>query len=84
MKAKKEQISLKKKAEKAMTKVEVTVPFYEGIVIIGEESYTEWKGSWTKLKKILIEGQKTNKQQSLAEKEFQSEISKQCSEEDFG
>ena len=45
MKAKKEQISLKKKAEKAMTKVEVTVPFYEGIVIIGEESYTEWKGS---------------------------------------
>ena len=76
MKAKKEQISLKKEAEKAMRKAEVTVPFYEGIVIIGEESYTEWKGSWTKLKKILIEGQKTNQQQSLAEKEFQSEISK--------
>ena len=65
-----------KRTEKAMRKVEVTVPFYEGIVIIGEESYTEWKGSWTKLKKILIEGQKTNQQQSLAEKEFQSEISK--------
>ena len=53
MKAKKEQISLKKEAEKAMRKAEVTVPFYEGIVIIGEESYTEWKGSWTKLKKDL-------------------------------
>ena len=80
----KEQISLKKEAEKAMRKVEVTVSFDEGSVIIGEESYTEWKGAWKKLKKILIEGQKRNKQQSLAEKELQSEILKQYSEEDSG
>ena len=32
--------------------------------------------------KILNEGQESNKQQSLAEKELQSEISKQDSEED--
>ena len=51
----KEQISLKKEAEKAMRKVEVTVSFDEGSVIIGEESYTEWKGAWKKLEKILIE-----------------------------
>ena len=67
-----------------MRKVEVTVSFDEGSVIIGEESYTEWKGAWKKLKKILIEGQKRNKQQSLAEKELQSEIPKQYSEEDSG
>ena len=54
--SRKEQISLKKEAEKAMRKVEVTVSFDEGSVIIGEESYTEWKGVWRKLKKILIEG----------------------------
>ena len=82
--SRKEQISLKKEAEKAMRKVEVTVSFDEGSVIIGEESYTEWKGAWKKLKKILIEGQKRNKQQSLAEKELQSEIPKQYSEEDSG
>ena len=80
----KEQISLKKEAEKAIRKVEVTVSFDEGSVIIGEESYTEWKGAWKKLKKILIEGQKRNKQQCLAEKELQSEIPNQYSEEDSG
>ena len=37
------QISLKREAEKAMRKVEVTVSFHEGGVIIGEEIYTEWK-----------------------------------------
>ena len=37
----KEQISFKKEAEKAMRKVEVTVSFDEGSVIIGEESYAE-------------------------------------------
>ena len=42
----KEQISLKKEAEKAMRKVEVTVSFDEGSVIIGKESYTESKGAW--------------------------------------
>ena len=40
-----------------MRKVEVTVSFDEGSVIIGEESYTKLKGAWKKLKKILIEGQ---------------------------
>ena len=48
--------------------VYVTTSFDEGSVIIGEESYTEWKEGWEKLRKILTEGQKTNKQQSLAEK----------------
>ena len=37
----KEQISLKKEAEKAIIIVEVTVLFYEASVIIGEVSYTE-------------------------------------------
>ena len=80
----KEQISLKKEAEKAMRKVEVTVSFDEGSVIVGEKSYTDWKGAWKKLEKILTEGQKSNKQKSLAEKELQSEIPKKYSEEDPG
>ena len=79
----KRQISLKKEAEKVMRKVEVTVSFHEG-VIIGEEIYTEWKEAQKKLKNILTEGQKRNKQQTLAEIEFQSEIPKQYSEEDSG
>ena len=37
----KKQISLKKKAEKAMRKVEVPVSFDEASVIIGEKNYTE-------------------------------------------
>ena len=36
----------------------MTVSFDEGIVILGEESYTEWKEGWKKLKTILTEGQK--------------------------
>ena len=64
-----------------MRKVEVTVSFDEGSLTIGEESYTEWKERCKKLKKILTEGQKRNKQQSSAEKELQSEISKQYSED---
>ena len=47
----KEQISLKKEAEKTMRKVEVTVSFDEGSVIVGEESYTEWKKGWKKTEK---------------------------------
>ena len=62
-----------------MRKVEVTVSFDEGSVIIGEESYIDWKEAWKKLTKILTEGQKRNKQQILAEKELQSEIPKQYS-----
>ena len=56
------QISLKMEAEKAMRKVELTVLFDEGNVIIGTGSYTEWKEAWKKLKKILTEGRKRNKQ----------------------
>ena len=67
-----------------MRKVEVTVSFDEVSVIIGEESYIDWKEAWKKLKQILTEGQKRNKQQILAEKELQSEIPKQYSEEDCG
>ena len=32
--------------------------FDEGIAIIDEESYTEWKEGWKKLEKILTEGEK--------------------------
>ena len=39
----KEQISLKKKAEKEMRKVKINVSFEKGSVIIGKENYTEWK-----------------------------------------
>ena len=82
--SRKEQTSLQKEAEKAMRKVQETVSFDEGSVIIGKESYTEWKGAWKKMKKILIEGQKRNKQQRLAEKELQSEIPWQYIKEDSG
>ena len=54
--------------------------FNEGNVTIGEERYTEWKAAWKTLKKILNEGQKRNKQQSLNEKKLQSEIPKQYGE----
>ena len=64
----KEQISLKKETEKVVRKVEVTVSFEQGTVIIGKESYTEWKEGWIKLKKILTEGQKRKKQQIVAMK----------------
>ena len=78
-----EQTSLKKEAAKAMRKVNVNV-FYERSVIIGEESYTEWKEAWKKLKKILTDGQKINKQLSLAEKELQNETLVQLGEEESG
>ena len=42
-KSRKEQISLKKEAEKAMRKVQATVSFDEGSVSISKEIYTEWK-----------------------------------------
>ena len=64
----KEQISLKKETEKVVRKVEVTVSFEQGTVIIGKESYTEWKEGWIKLKKILTEGQERKKQQIVAMK----------------
>ena len=40
-KSRKEQISLKKEAEKAMRKVQATASFDEGSVSIGKEIYTE-------------------------------------------
>ena len=42
-KNRKEQISLKKEAEKAMRKVQATASFDEGSVSISKEIYTEWK-----------------------------------------
>ena len=63
-------MALTKEAEKAIREVEVTVSLQEGSVIIGKQCYTKQKEGWKKLKKILIEGQKRNKQQSLAEKEL--------------
>ena len=79
-----EQMSLKKEAENATIKIEVAVSFYEGSVIIGEESYTEWKEAWKKLKKILTDGQKRNKQLSLEKNELQNETLVQYSEEKCG
>ena len=49
----KEQISLKKEAKKSLRKVKVTVSFDEGSVIIGGESYTDWKEAWKKTEKNL-------------------------------
>ena len=80
----KEQTSLKKEAEKAMKSVNANVAFNEESVTIDEERYTEWKAAWKKPKKILSEGQKRNKQQSLNEKELQSKIPKQYGDEDYG
>ena len=57
-----------------MRNVIAIVSFGEGSITIGEERYSEWNVGWKKLKKILSEGQKRNKQQSLAEKQLQSEI----------
>ena len=51
---------------------------------IGEESYTEWKEGWKKLKKVVNEGQRRNKHKSLAKKELQSDMPKQYSEENYG
>ena len=73
-----------KRSRKAMRNESATVSFDEGSVITGEKRYTDWKVGWKKLKKTLSEGQKRNKQQSLAEKELQSEIPKQYGEDDFG
>ena len=51
---------LNKEAEKAMRKVEATVSFDRVSVINIEESCTEWKEEWKKLKKIFNKGQKGN------------------------
>ena len=72
----KQNISLKKEAEKAMRKIEMTVSFNEQSVIIGEVERRMNGVGWKKLKKVLIEGQ------SLAEMELQCEIPKQYSEEE--
>ena len=79
----KEQTSLKREAENAMINVSAVVEFDEGSVTINEERYTDWKLGWKKLKKILCEGQKRNKQQSFAEKVLQSEIPKQYVADDY-
>ena len=80
----KDQASLKREAEKAMQIVNVDVSFDEQGVTIGKKRYTEWKLCWKELKKILSQGQKRHKQQTLAGKNLQSETPKQYSEEDFG
>ena len=80
----KEQTSLKREVERIMRDVNTIVSFDEGSIAIGEEKCTDWKNGWTNLKKILNEGQKRNKQQSLGEKQLQSEIPKLYGEDDFG
>ena len=80
----KEQTSLKREAERIMRDVNTIVSFDEGSIAIGEEKCTDWKDGWKNLKKILNEGQKRNKQQSLREKQLQSEIPKLYGEDDFG
>ena len=80
----KEQTSLKREVERIMRDVNTIVSFDEGSIAIGEEKCTDWKDGWTNLKKILNEGEKRNKQQSLREKQLQSEIPKLYGEDDFG
>ena len=80
----KEQTSLKREVERIMRDVNTIVSFDEGSIAIGEEKCTDWKDGRTNLKKILNEGQKRNKQQSLGEKQLQSEIPKLYGEDDFG
>ena len=80
----KEQTSLKREAERIMRDVNTIVSFDEGSIAIGEEKYTDRKDGWKNLKKILNEGQKRNKQQSLGEKQLKSEIPKLYGEDDFG
>ena len=78
----KEPTSLKKEMEKAMRGIDAVVSFDEGVVTIGEERTTELKAGWKKLKKMLNEGQKRNKQRSFEEKELQSEVPRQYKEDD--
>ena len=80
----KEQTSFKREAERIMRDVNTIVSFDEGSIAIGEEKCTDWKDGWKNLKKILNEGQKRNKQQSLREKQLQSKIPKLYGEDDFG
>ena len=80
----KEQTSLKREVERIMRDVNTIVSFDEGSIAIGDEKCTDWKDGWTNLKKILNEGQKRNKQQSLGEKQLQSKIPKLYGEDDFG
>ena len=80
----KEQTSLKREAEIIMRDVNTIVSFDKGNIAIGEEKRTDWKDGWKNLKKILNEGQKRNKQQSLGEKQLQSKIPKLYGEDDFG
>ena len=51
----KEQISLKREAERIMRDVNTIVSFDEGSIAIGEEKCTDWKDGWKNLKKILKE-----------------------------
>ena len=78
----KEQTSLKREAERIVRDVNTIVAFDEGSIATGEEKCTGWKDGWKNLKKILNEGQKRNKQQSLGEKQLQSEIPKLYGEDD--
>ena len=70
----KEHTSLKWEAETALRKVDATVMFDQGTVIISENRQTEWKAGWQTLKEILAEGQKRYKKRRFAEKLLQSEI----------
>ena len=67
-----------------MRNVSAAISYDDGSVTVEKERYTDWKVGCKKLKKILSEGKKRNKQQRLAEKERQSEIPKQYREDEFG
>ena len=71
--SRKEQISPKKGSEKAIRKVEATVSFDEGNVIIKKESCTEWKKEWKKLGNIFNKGHKGT---SSFKVKYQSNIKK--------
>ena len=71
--SRKEQISPKKGSEKAIRKVEATVSFDEGNVIINKESCTEWEKEWKKLGNIFNKGHKGT---SSFKVKYQSNIKK--------
>ena len=67
-----------------MRNVNAAVSFEEGSVIIEGERNPDWKAGWKKLGNILSGVQNRNEQQSLAEKDLQSEVPSRYSKYDYG
>ena len=80
----KEQTSLKRQAEAAMTlTLSILATFGEGYLKIDQERYVDWKEARKKLKNKFNEGQKRNRKRSFAEKALQIEIPSKYDEADY-